>query len=108
MKPQIPERQLPYGVADVFFEQSAAKSQIEGVLEQTFDRWSYSEIIPPTIEYNEPLMAEASPQGREEIYRFFDRDGRMLALRANPTIPIARIASTKLHDRVLPLRCFGP
>jgi ATP phosphoribosyltransferase regulatory subunit len=106
MKAPMPERQLPFGVADLFFEQSALKSQIEMLLKRTFDRWSYSEIIPPTFEYYEPLIMEASPQVREEIYRFFDRDGRMLALRADPTIPIARIVGTKLQDRMLPLRFF--
>jgi ATP phosphoribosyltransferase regulatory subunit len=106
VKPPFPERQLPYGVADLFFEESARKSRVEAVLRETFDRWSYSEIIPPSFEYYEPLSSEASPQLREEIYRFFDRDGRTLALRADPTIPIARIVSTKLFDRQLPLRFF--
>ncbi len=99
-------RQLPHGVADLFFEDSARKAKTEALLKQTFDRWSYSEIISPTFEYFEPLEHEASPQVREEVYRFFDRDGRMLALRADPTIPIARIVSSKLHDRPLPLRFF--
>lgn len=106
VKPPVPERQLPFGVADLYFEQAATKSRIERLLKQTFDRWSYSEIMPPTFEYYEPLIAEASPQVREEIYRFFDRDGRTLALRADPTIPIARIVSTKLNDRVPPLRFY--
>ncbi len=106
IKPPIPQRQLPYGVADLFFEESTRKSQVEGVLRETFNCWSYSEVIPPSFEYYEPLITEASPQVREEIYRFFDRDGRTLALRADPTIPIARIACTKLYDRMLPLRLF--
>jgi ATP phosphoribosyltransferase regulatory subunit len=41
------------------------------------------------------------------MYRFFDRDGRTLALRADFTIPIARIVGTKLFDRVMPLRFFS-
>ena len=106
IKPPAAERQLPYGVADLFFEQSARKSKVEGILERTFDTWSYSEIITPTFEYHERLSAEASPQVREQIYRFLDRDGRMVALRADPTIPIARIVGTKLHDYKLPLRFF--
>jgi ATP phosphoribosyltransferase regulatory subunit len=58
------------------------------------------------FEYYESLAAEAGPQLREEIYRFFDRDGRTLALRADFTIPIARIVATKLYDRTMPLRFF--
>lgn len=100
------ERQLPHGVADLYFEQAARKTRLEARLQATFESWSYTQVIPPTFEYYEALAAEASPQVREEIYRFPDRDGRMLALRADPTIPLARLVTTKLYDRPLPLRLF--
>src|SRR5919199_181973 len=100
------ERQLPYGVAVLFFDDAACKSEVEHILKQTFATWGYGEVIPPTFEYYEALAAEASPQVREEIYRFSDRDGRMLALRADPTIPIARLVGTKLAEHPLPLRFF--
>lgn len=100
------ERQLPHGVADLYLEDAALKTEVEVQLQQTFSQWSYTQVIPPTFEYYEALAAEASPQVREEIYRFSDRDGRMLALRADPTIPIARLAATKLVDHPLPLRFF--
>lgn len=100
------ERQLPHGVADLYFQEAARKTRLETRLHETFARWNYTQVIPPTFEYYEALAAEASPQVREEIYRFPDRDGRMLALRADPTIPIARLVSTKLYDQPLPLRFF--
>lgn len=106
LKPLSIERQLPHGVADLYFEQAARKTQLETRLHETFAQWNYTQVIPPTFEYYEALAAEASPQVREEIYRFPDRDGRMLALRADPTIPIARLVSTKLYDQPLPLRFF--
>jgi ATP phosphoribosyltransferase regulatory subunit len=101
------DKQLPYGVADLFFNDAARLRAIERSLSDTFARWGYSEIIPPTFEYYESLAAEAGPQLREEMYRFFDRDGRTLALRADFTIPIARIVGTKLFDRAMPLRFFS-
>lgn len=100
------ERQLPHGVADLYFQEAARKTLLETQLRETFAQWNYTQVIPPTFEYYEALAAEASPQVREEIYRFPDRDGRMLALRADPTIPIARLVSTKLYDQPLPLRFF--
>lgn len=100
------ERQLPYGVADLFFEEAARKTRVESRFGEACARWGYSQVIPPTFEYYETLAAEASPQVREETYRFFDRDGRTLALRADPTIPIARMVATKLASRPLPLRFF--
>ncbi len=100
------DKQLPHGVADLFFNAAARKRAAERVLADTFARWGYSEIIPPTFEYFESLAAEAGPQLCEEMYRFFDRDGRTLALRSDFTIPIARIVGTKLFDRAMPLRFF--
>ncbi len=100
------DRQLPHGVADLFFNDAARKRAIERTLADTFARWGYSEIVPPMFEYYESLAAEAGPQLREEMYRFFDRDGRTLALRADFTIPTARIVGTKLFDRAMPLRFF--
>ncbi len=100
------DQQLPHGVADLFFNDAARKRAVEHALADTFARWGYSEIIPPMFEYYESLAAEAGPQLREEMYRFFDRDGRTLALRADFTIPTARIVGTKLFDRAMPLRFF--
>jgi ATP phosphoribosyltransferase regulatory subunit len=100
------DKQLPHGVADLFFNDAARKRALERTVAETFARWGYSEIIPPMFEYYESLAAEAGPQLREEMYRFFDRDGRTLALRADLTIPIARIVGTKLFDRAMPLRFF--
>ncbi len=100
------DKQLPHGVADLFFNDAARKRAVERTLADTFTRWGYSEIIPPMFEYYESLAAEAGPQLREEMYRFFDRDGRTLALRADFTIPTARIVGTKLYDRAMPLRFF--
>ncbi len=104
---QFFDKQLPYGVADLFFNDAARKRTIEQKLAETFARWGYAEIIPPMFEYYESLAAEAGPQLRDEMYRFFDRDGRTLALRADFTIPIARIVGTKLFDRAMPLRFYS-
>jgi ATP phosphoribosyltransferase regulatory subunit len=40
------------------------------------------------------------------MYRFFDREGRTLALRADFTTQVARIAASKLSQQPIPLRCF--
>ncbi|MEP7199586.1 MAG: ATP phosphoribosyltransferase regulatory subunit, partial [Chloroflexota bacterium] len=100
------ERQLPHGLSDLFFAAAAQRARLEATLAETFRRWGYTQIIPPMFEFYESIAAEAGPQLREELYRFFDRDGRTLALRADFTIPIARIVATKLFDQPMPLRFF--
>ncbi|MCA1554079.1 MAG: ATP phosphoribosyltransferase regulatory subunit, partial [Chloroflexi bacterium] len=87
--------------------EAAQRTALEAALAQTFRAWGYTQVIPPTFEFYESLAAEAGPQLREELYRFFDREGRTLALRADFTIPIARIVATKLYDQPMPLRfCY--
>lgn len=100
------DRQLPHGLTDLFFEQAAAKVALEHILEETFRRWGYTRIIPPTFEYFESLATDASPQLQEDMYRFFDREGHILALRPDMTVPVARVVATKLYDQELPLRFY--
>ncbi|MHB0858868.1 MAG: ATP phosphoribosyltransferase regulatory subunit [Anaerolineae bacterium] len=97
---------LPHGVTDLFFEQAAAKTEMERLLAESFQRWGYQRIIPPTFGYYESLSTGASPQLEDEMVRFFDREGRILALRPDMTIPTARVVGTKLYDQTLPLRFY--
>ena len=99
-------RQTPVGVADLFYEQAAAKTMLEQRVQHLFGDWGYARIIPPTFEYFDTLSMQASPQLRQQLYRFVDRTGQMLALRADMTVPIARIAATKLYDQPRPLRFY--
>jgi ATP phosphoribosyltransferase regulatory subunit len=100
------ERQLPHGLSDLFFGVAAQRTALEATLAETFARYGYTRIIPPMFEFYESIAAEAGSALREELYRFFDREGRTLALRADFTIPIARIVATKLYDLPMPLRFF--
>ena len=103
----LSRRQLPHGLTDLFFEQAAAKVAQERALQRTFRRWGYQRIILPTFEYYDTLATGASPALREEMYRFFDRDGQVLALRPDLTVPTARVVGTKLYDQPMPLRfCY--
>ena len=98
--------QLPYGLADLFYEHAEAKVRVERLLESTFLRWGYTRIILPTFEYSDALATEASPRLVEEMYRFCDRDGHTMALRPDMTVSTARVVGTKLYDQTMPLRFY--
>jgi len=97
--------QIPHGVQDRFLGEAARRRRAESTVRSTFSRWGYREVIPPTFEYYENLAVGASPRLRQAMYRFLDRSGSTLALRADFTPQLARIAATKLFDQPLPLRC---
>jgi ATP phosphoribosyltransferase regulatory subunit len=85
--------------------EAARRRRAEAVLRDCFARWGYQELIPPTFEFYENLSVGASPRLQQATYRFFDRDGRTLALRPDFTPQVARIVATKLFDQPMPLRC---
>ncbi len=97
--------QIPNGVQDCFLAEAARRRQAEATLRDCFARWGYHEIITPMYEYYDNLSVGASESFRQAMVRFFDRDGQTLALRADFTPQIGRMAATKLYDQPMPLRC---
>lgn len=100
------QARIPHGVADLFFKEAAATTSLELILHDLFLCWGYNRIIPPTFEYYDTLVTQASPQLQEEMFRFFDREGQLLALRPDMTVPTARIVGGKLYDQPMPLRFY--
>jgi ATP phosphoribosyltransferase regulatory subunit len=75
---------------------------------QTFRSWGYADFIPPTLERAETIAAGSSSTLQSQLVRFADRDGAMLALRADMTIAAARLMATRLYDAPLPQRfCYA-
>ena len=98
------ERPLPEGVRDLLFADTAAFRRMEAALQATWSAWGYREIHLPTFEYADTLATDVGSQMDAELYRFFDRQGRTLALRPDMTIPTARVVGTRLYDQPMPLR----
>ena len=98
------DRPLPEGVRDLLFADTAAFRRMETALQATWSAWGYREIHLPTFEYADTLATDVGSQVDAELYRFFDRHGRTLALRPDMTIPTARVVGTRLYDQPMPLR----
>ncbi len=98
--------QVPYGTKDILPADAARKREMENGLAQLFLQWGYQEVITPTFEYYETLKAGAPETSEDSAFRFFDRNGRMLALRPDMTTPIARVAVMRMKENPLPLRLF--
>lgn len=97
---------LPTGVAALLFESARARRQLEGRLTALVEGHGYTEAILPILDYLEPYESLLSPASRGELYRFIDRDGEQLALRADFTPMLARLLAPRLASLPLPLRLF--
>lgn len=97
---------LPIGVAALLFESARRRREAEGRLVALFEEAGYAEMILPILDYLEPYEALLTPASRAELYRFIDRDGEQLALRADFTPMLARLLAPRLAGLELPLRVF--
>lgn len=97
---------LPTGVAALLFESARRRREAEDRLGGLLREGGYSEVILPILDYLEPYESLLTPATRGELYRFVDRDGELLALRADFTPMLARLIAPRLGSLELPLRLF--
>ena len=91
--------QVPTGAWDYLPIECAAKRKVEDKIRNSILKSGYSEIETPSFEYYEVFMHDSVPYVQENMMKFFDQKGRILALRPDLTGPIARAAATKLLAR---------
>ena len=97
---------LPTGVAALLFESARRRRDAEERLVARLEAAGYAEVILPILDYLEPYEALLTPAARGELYRFVDRDGELLALRADFTPMLARLLAPRLPSLALPLRLY--
>ncbi|MCX7923689.1 MAG: ATP phosphoribosyltransferase regulatory subunit [Clostridia bacterium] len=96
----------PEGVQDILFEDCFMKRNLEAKIRGLFRSYGYYEIETPTVEFYDAFAAESDLIPQETMFKFFDQQGRILVLRPDITIPVARVAATKYKDREYPLKSF--
>lgn len=96
----------PEGTKDFLFEECQARRQIQDKIEQVFKSRNFNQVITPGIEYFDLFSIQSIGIKQELMYKFSDKKGRLLSLRADSTLPIARIAATRLQNEAKPLRLY--
>jgi ATP phosphoribosyltransferase regulatory subunit len=97
---------IPPGTRDVLPDEMRELRDLTRHLREAFERAGYGEVWTPTLEYEEVLRT-GDDRAAGAGYRLFDEHGRVLALRSDMTIPIARVVATRYRDVDPPLRlCY--
>lgn len=94
----------PDGVQDILFDECYKKREIEKRIRNTFRSYGYYEIETPTIEFFDVFSSEIEHFPQESMVKFFDQKGRILVLRPDITVPVARITATKNRDVQVPIK----
>ncbi|MBR3763739.1 MAG: ATP phosphoribosyltransferase regulatory subunit [Clostridia bacterium] len=99
--------QIPSGMQDTLPGECARKRQLEQQLRQLFTLEGYQEIETPILEFYDALDDRTYGFRPEHLWKTFDAQGRILAVRPDSTIPAARMAAGRLAEAPLPLRlCY--
>ncbi len=96
---------IPSGTRDVLPDEMRELRAITDMLRGVFERHGFGEVYTPAIEYETVLRR--GDGGVQPAYRVFDDHGEVLALRADMTVPIARLVATRYPAADPPLRlCY--
>lgn len=96
----------PEGTKDYLFGESIVIRDIENSLVRIFKSHGYSEMITPGLEFYDVFNLNSRYFPQENLYKLTDSKGRLLVMRPDNTMPIARVVATRLRDAVLPLKLF--
>lgn len=98
---------LPSGCYDLLPPYAAQESALVAQLLSTFESFGYAQVTPPLLEYTESLLAGRGAALAGQVYRVMDHShggSRVMGIRADHTMQIGRIASTRLQHAPRPLR----
>ncbi len=105
MAPSAHPALLPAGFADVLSPRAAQGDALTQTVMQLCESHGYDRVAPPLLEYEDNLLAGPGTSLAAHTFRLMDPlSGQMLALRADMTVQVARIATTRLAEAPRPLR----
>ncbi|HHV51615.1 MAG TPA: ATP phosphoribosyltransferase regulatory subunit [Clostridiales bacterium] len=99
-------RVTPDGTRDLLFEECNARRQVEQKLSRLFQLRGFSEAMTPGIEFYDLFDSGNPVIPAEKMYKMTDYKGRLLVMRPDSTLPIARLVATRLRQAPLPIRLY--
>lgn len=96
----------PEGTRDLLFEECIARREVEDRLSGLFRSHGYNQVVTPSVEYYNVFSRGSSGLHQEDMYKLTDASGRLIVLRPDNTLPIARVVSGRLKEASLPIRLF--
>jgi len=97
---------LPFGFRDIFPVEAGERKKIEEIVRSEFVRWGYGEVKTPIVEFTENISSGIGKKWKDKLISFFDIDGNLISMRADMTIPIARLAGMRVKKGQLPARFY--
>ncbi len=96
---------LPEGFRDQLAPRAEHEASLVRSLVDCFQAYGYDRVAPPVVEFEASLLVGAGATRANSMFRVMDPDTQnMMAVRADMTVQISRLAATRLSDAARPLR----
>lgn len=96
----------PEGTKDFLFEECRSTRMVSHILGEVFSKRGFHEVLTPCIEFYDVFSNPAAMIPQENMFKLSDSKGRLMVMRPDSTLPIARMAATRLQNEVLPIRLY--
>lgn len=96
----------PEGTKDFLFAECSAMDDVCGKIEKVFVNRRFKKVITPGIEFYDVFSVDCSGIDQQDMFKMSDNKGRLLVVRPDSTLPIARMVSTRLKNSILPVRLY--
>ncbi len=101
----VPSPNLPRGVQALLFESAERRRRLEDSVVRVLADAGFRETVLPVLDFSAPYDG-VTAEGDERLYRFVDRGGELLALRADFTPMAARVVAPRLAGLPMPVALF--
>lgn len=96
----------PEGMKDFLFAECSAMDDVCGKIEKVFTKGGFKKVITPGIEFYDIFSMECSGIDQQSMFKSVDNKGRLLVMRPDSTLPIARMVSSRLKKSIMPVRLY--
>jgi ATP phosphoribosyltransferase regulatory subunit len=96
---------LPAGLGDLLPPDAEREARAIGIAIERFAAFGYERVKPPLVEFEESLLGGPGAALASQTFRLMDPvSQRMMGVRPDMTVQVARIAVTRLRHEARPLR----
>lgn len=96
----------PEGTKDYLFKECTSINLVCNKIQKVFESHYFHQVFTPTLEYYDLFANDASGISQESMFKFTDNKGKIVVVRPDTTMPIARMVATRLQNEIMPVRLF--
>ncbi|MEQ8789356.1 MAG: histidine--tRNA ligase [Pirellulaceae bacterium] len=94
------------GFRDFLPEAMIPRERLVETARRVYRSYGFSPIDTPALEYLEILTGKGSEETDRQMYRFEDQGGRMVGMRFDLTVPLARFAAQHINELGTPFKRY--